>query len=158
MLNLDKNLKWTLITIVDPKCLPGESIFDMITTISKSHNFNYVVLDYIYGASKQGLIKSLQEKQNIVLQLDDFLKIVPDVVQFDWGDFFLFSEYPKHWSNPKGELYPFVVEQTDTTVRAVDDGYIYVYTPYQDIVNVITENYKIESMQTDSLINLEYPE
>ncbi len=22
MLNLDKNLKWTLITIIDPKCLP----------------------------------------------------------------------------------------------------------------------------------------
>ena len=40
----------------------------------------------------------------------------------------------------------------------MDDQYIYVYTPYQEIVSLIKENYKIESINTDFLEHLEYPE
>lgn len=148
------NPEWTLITIEDSNNLPGKSIFDLIKILLKVVNYHFVILDYIYGAG----ISSLVEKENIVITIHELMDLLPEVKQFDWGDFFLFKEYPKYWNNPKKELYPFIISQTDTTIRAIDDGYIYVYTPYQIVINVIKKNYKIESLKTDVLEKLDYPD
>ena len=100
----------------------------------------------------------LQEKQNSILNLDDLLKDILKVIQFDWGDFFLFTASPKNWNNPKAESQPYVIAQTDTTIRAVDDQYVYIYTPYQEILRIIEKNYKIESVNINFLEKLDYPE
>jgi hypothetical protein len=150
--------KWTLITLEDSEFLPGKNIVNIIQLISHVLNFNFIILDYIYGAANNGLILSLQEKRNTILKLEDVLKDISRVTQFDWGDFFLFKEYPKHWNNPKGEQYPYVLSQTDTTIRAIDDQYIYVYTPFEEVINLVKKNYQIESIKTDFLENLDYPE
>ena len=94
------------------------------------------------------------------MKLEDFLEIVLFVKQFDWGDFFLFRDYPNNWINDPQMLYPEVIAQTDTTIRAVDDTYIYVYTHEKNrkILNIIKDNYEIESIKTDVLENLDYPE
>ncbi len=156
--DINSNPVWTLITIVDPEGLPGKNIFKAINVLLKVIKFKFVILDYISGGGKSGIIYSLQKKQNQIINIHDFLDMLKNVDQFDWGDFFLFEEYPKNWDNPKGELYPYVIAQTDTTVRAVDDGYIYIYTPYKSLVNIIKENYEIESVKVDELENLDYPE
>jgi hypothetical protein len=91
------------------------------------------------------------------MDIKDLLKVLNDVEQFDWGDFFLFKEYPNQWNNPGEEPYPYVVAQSDTTVRAIDDTYIYIYTPYPEIVKAIQENYLLESIKSDTLDNLDYP-
>jgi hypothetical protein len=46
----------------------------------------------------------------------------------------------------------------DTTVRAFDSTHIFIYTPYQEVVKVIKENYLVESIKTTTLDNLDYPE
>ena len=150
--------KWTLIVIEDPKFLPGKSIFDIINLLLKVINFKFVILDYIFGIANDGLILSLQKNENKILKLEDVLLELPKILQFDWGDFLFFKEYPKNWSNPKGEPYPYIISQTNTTIRAIDDQYIYVYTPYEKIVNLIKKNYEIESINTDYLENLDYPD
>lgn len=98
-----------------------------------SNLFKFDILNDIQGSSKKGkggLIGYLQEKEDTVFQIDDLLKIICDVVQFDWGDFFLFKEYSKHWEKPEGvTLYPNLIVQTETTVRAVDNQYIYTFIP-----------------------------
>ena len=38
------------------------------------------------------------------------------------------------------------------------DTYIYIYTPHHFIVELIKEKYEIESIKTDFLENLDYPE
>ena len=118
-------------------------------------DFNFIIVDDIQGAAEAAAF--LEKKENTLMELHDFLTIAIQVVQFDWGDFFLFQEIPKNWTNFQGELYPHIIAQTDTTIRAIDDTYVYVYTPYQEIVNIIKENYEIESIKTDSLDNLDYP-
>ncbi|WP_068471237.1 hypothetical protein [Candidatus Protochlamydia phocaeensis] len=150
-----ENIPWYLIIIQDLNGLPGKSIFDLIQLLLKAVKFEFVVLDNIYGA----IIKPLVDKENVIIKLEDALIDIDKVFQFDWGDFFLFKEYPQSWNDPKGALYPHVIAQTDMTVRAVDDQYIYVYTPYRDLVDLIKNAYPtIESIKEDLLDNLEFPE
>ena len=147
-----KKNNWILITIDDSNFLSGNSVFDIIQMMLKVINFKFIILDYVYGAR----ISSL--KENIVLKIDDFLKLVLEVEQFEWGDFFLFEKYPKNWENPKGKPYPYVISQTSTTVRAVDGQYFYIYTNKELISLLIKTNYTIESIRIGFLEELDYPE
>jgi hypothetical protein len=156
---MDKqNAKWYLITIEDPEGLPGKNILNVIQLIMKVMNFNFVILNDINGAGKYGVVLSLQENENIVLKIEELLKVLNDITQFDWGDFFLFKQYPNKLEIFENKLYPERISQTETTIRAIDDTYIYIYTPYKEIVDVIKENYEIESIKIDSLENLDYPQ
>ena len=149
--------KWHLVIIQDPHCLPGQSIFEMISVILGVLPLKFIILDYVFGGAPNGLIYSLQEI-GVIRKLEDFLKIVKDVKKFDWGDFFMFKEYPSNWDRGDDELYPYVIKQADTTVRAVDDCYIYVYTPYEEVVAAIKSKYIVYSHTFDVLNNLSYPE
>jgi hypothetical protein len=153
-LKRQNNKIWTLITIDDPSFLKSKSIFDLIQIILKNINFKFIIFDGIYGA----FASSLTEKENIPLDINKSLEEIIRVQSFEWGDFFLFKEYPKSWSNPKGQLYPYVVAQSDTTIRAVDNQYMYIYTYYQEIIDAIQKNYNIESIKSDLLENLDFPE
>ena len=151
---MTKNLIcWYRISIIDSEGLPGKSIADVIQCLQKCIDFKFVVIDHIVGAR----ISALLEKENAILEIKDLLEIIFEIAQFDWGDFFLFKEYPKKWDNSKNVSYPDVIKQTDTTIRAIDDTYIYVYTPYQEIVDILKKNYEIESLMTDSIDKLDYP-
>ena len=72
------------------------------------------------------------------------------------GEIFFYSkEFPKSWDD-SGNITD-LINQTDTTIRAVDNGYMYVYTPHESIVEIIKKNYEIEEIKTDFLENLDYP-
>ena len=147
----DNKPYWTLIEIEDPAFLPGKSFSDILLFLLEIVNFKFVILDDIEGSGKKYLLALLQEKEDTVMDIKYFLKILDDVEHFEWGDFFLFKEYPNQWNNPKGELYPYVIAQTDTTVRAIDSTHIFIYTPYQEVVKVIKKNYLVESIKTTIL-------
>lgn len=74
------------------------------------------------------------------------------------GRFFLFQKFPKHWENIDEIInYPDLIVQAGTTIRAVDDQYIYIYTKYIEVVNLIKDKYIVESIKTGSLSELDYP-
>lgn len=152
-------IEWNLLVIDDPNCLPGITILQVMNAILKVVTFNYVILNDIEGAgNKDGVIASLWEEENQVMEISELLKVLPDIKQFDWGDFFLFKEHPKIWDNPFKKPYPYIIAQTDTTIRAVDDQYVYVYTPLIQIIEALNkEGFVIESVKKDILDNLEYP-
>jgi hypothetical protein len=89
--------KWSLIIIKDPKLLPGTSILNVIKDLLIVQQFKFVVLDNIYGA----LISSIVEIEKDIIGINDLVILLPGVKQFDWGDFFLFKEYPINWLNSK---------------------------------------------------------
>ncbi len=147
---------WTLCTIDDPNFLPGKSIYDMIEVCLKGEDFHYIILNQIYGISEA--IANLEKQENKVLKIQDIKSNLCEVKQFDWGDFFLFSKYPENWVCPTEIIYyPDLIAKTDTAIRAIDDQYIYVYTPYENIVSEIKNKYQVESIKTDILENLDYP-
>ena len=155
MNNFHSNIKWYLITIDDPKALPGESIFNIIKLTLKIIKFNFAVLEDVIGAGL-GII-ALEKKENLVIEVNELLNELCNVKQFDWCDFFLFKEYPVEWKTTPEATYPFVISKTDTTIRAVDDRYIYIYTPNEELKKIIITNYNIESIKYDFLENLDYP-
>lgn len=155
--DLENKNHWILITIDDPKFVIGKSILDIIELFLTKIKFQFVVINDIVGSGKDWLITSLQKKENTVMSLNELLKSLLDVNQFDWGDFFLFKEYPKDWEEFEDKPYPVKINRSDTTVRAIDNQYIYVHTPYQQIVDLIKQNYIIESLSEEPLENLLYP-
>jgi len=83
---------------------------------------------------------------------EDLLTLVKDVIQFDWCDFFLFKEFPENWKNSKKAPYSNIVVQSDTTIRLVDDTYIYIYTPILDIKDNICGFYNVESVKEGNIV------
>lgn len=152
----NKNSNWYLVTVDDtPKLLPGKSIIDVLQLLSSIVKFNFVITDEVEGLGRE--ICNLQDKRNSIIEFDEIFQLICDINQFEWGDFFLFKEYPKNWSNSKGELYPSIIAKSDTTVRAIDNQYIYIYTPYQELVEALKNTYIVEGVKVGSLDILDYP-
>ncbi len=155
--SLSQKSNWNLITIDDPAFLQGQSIFDVLQLLLTCHKFKYVILYDIMGFAQNSLMAILKNKEDVVLRLEEIMESISDVRQFEWGDFFLFEEYPTKWDNPQDRLYPHLVEQSDTTVRAVDNQYIYIYTQSKVIVDALKKKYEVESIITMPLALLDYP-
>ena len=88
-----KYQNWTQIVIDDPLFLPGNSIVNLIKLLLKTCSFKYIILDEIYGITEA--IVNLEHHENIPLQIDEkIFSWINAVKQFDWGDFFLFEDFP----------------------------------------------------------------
>lgn len=96
-----------------------------------------------------------------ICKIDTIFEIIKTIDHLEWGDFFLFKEYPTDWKNPRGEfvpIYPYVIAQADITLRAVDDQYMYIYTQSEKFVDIVKSHYEIESVKLDLLENLDFPD
>jgi len=153
--NLEKKLNaWHMIVIYDLLSLPGQSVYNVINILLKLLNIQFVALSDLEGAGTAILAR---ETQTSLIPINEFLKQVIFVEQFDWGDFFLFSAVPNSWQELEKKSYPELIALTETTLRAVDDTYIYMYTPYDEVVQLIKENYTIEEIKKGKLEDLDYP-
>lgn len=156
MLNKIKN--WYQIILIDKEALPGSSIKLIIDCMLKVTLFKYIIIDQIDGAGDDWIIPKLHEKQNSLEDLNSFLPLLPKVVQLDWGDFFLFHEKMTDWRGFEKVSYSFLISQTDTTIRAIDHSFIYIYTPYSAIIDILKKNFEYEDIKYGSLENLDYPD
>jgi hypothetical protein len=159
MVKLKEDCKWTLIVIDDPLFLPGRSVVRLLEVITQVMSFHYVVLNDIVGRAPNGIMLEYENLEDETLEFDaKFTDKLSQVIQFEWGDFFLFENPPaEEWSVLLSAHYPTIIKDTDTTIRTIDNQYLYVYTPYEEIVKAVRNEYAIESIKTDSLANLEYP-
>ena len=117
-----------------------------------------LILDDLVGTGEN--FGALIEEEGEILtvkELLELLKLTVKINQFEWADFFLFKEYPASWDDPPGTLYPQLISQTHTTVRAIDNRFMYIYTPSEEVVNLIKNTYVIESFKIGSLEHMEYP-
>jgi hypothetical protein len=151
--SINKKTAWYLITIDDPAFLPLKSIYGVISLIKTIINFRFAILNDING----GFVAELIDLEGEIMTIENLFHLLSGSGQLDWGDFFLFCEKPEDWNNPKDYYYPTLIKQSDTTVRAVDDQYIYIYTPCVKIRDLIKANYKIESIKEDALEKLDFP-
>lgn len=147
-----KTEMWYLAIIRDSHDLAGESVFKILSIIQQVIRFKYIILNDINGAG----VAELVEKENVPYLVADIIMDIKKVIQFDWADFFLFKNFPQQWDDEK-KSYPNLVSWTDTTIRAIDDTYIYVYTQHKEILNTLNQFYTIESVSFDFIENLEFP-
>jgi hypothetical protein len=157
MINEKKYKSWYLITIDDaPKFLIGKSFIDILQLFLSTNKFNFIISDAMDGSGGDWVISDLQDDKDTIFSFDEILKILYQVNQLDWGDFFLFKNYPQNWVN-EGYFYPDKITQTDATIRAVDNQYLYIYTPDLEIVELIKNNYTIEEIKNGPLDTLDFP-
>lgn len=157
-MNEIKQNKWYQVIIPDEAALPGTSILELLKCIMKVEHFEFVILDEIVGAGKNWLMRILKNHQQNVMRVKDLMFTLPDVQQFEWGDFFLFKEYPELWDEPEKTKYPYLINQTDTTISADDYFYMVVYTPHDSVINNINKKkYEIRAVKNNFLKNLDYP-
>ena len=105
-----ETLNWTLITIDDSKFVSGESICNVIQLVIKAIKIKFITLFEIYGTSTE--VAMLEKLENKIIGISDLMKMIYEVKQFDWGDFYLFKDFPEKWDNPKDESYPYVIAQS----------------------------------------------
>lgn len=152
-----KQNKWNLVVIPTSDALSGKGMHDLINVIMEVTNFKYVVLDDMEGMAKENLMRILRNQQYTPMRLKDLLLMLQDVECFEWGGFYLFEEYPESFDVADHIFDPYLVKQSDSTIRAMDGNYAYIYTPYDSVVEIIKKNYIIEDVITDFLENLDYP-
>lgn len=155
--NNKEELKWYLITIDDPFYLSKTSVKNLLNFILEFVCFNYVVVDDIQGSGEDWVISNMQKKQGSIFNKNEFFKFIDALKQLDWGDFFLYKEYPANLSTNKKGDYPYLISQTDTTLRLVDSQYFYIYTQSNVLINELRKKYKIESVVHNFLTHLDYP-
>lgn len=156
--NLPTDFYWYLVTIDDyPRMLTGESIFEILKLIQEVEKIKFVIFDAIDATGKDHIFRFLHENVNEVFDIENLLKITNNIEHVEWGDFFLFKEYPKDWENLGDGHYPHVIAQADTTLRGVDDQYMYIYTQSKNLVDIVKSHYEIEGVKVDLLENLDFP-
>jgi hypothetical protein len=152
------NENFNLLIFDDPAFLAGTSLKNIFEALLKVEDFKYLIMNEIGGFGKEpNVMSKFLEKMGEPILLDSIIDDLNLVQQFEWGDFFLFKNYPENWIDPDDYNYVNLIKQTDTTVRAVDNQYIYIYTPNDKVVEAISNQFTLESIKQDVLENLEFP-
>ncbi len=138
----------------DSEGLPGESLLDVIGSISETIDIRYIGLRKVQGTGLDGLFENVR----VPLDLDVFVNQVATVPQFHAGDFFLFSKYPTNWLRMTDMDYPEAIAYTDVTIRIVSGTHIYVYTRHWDLIASFRDKYFIDAEEKDLLSVLPFPE
>ncbi|MGK5595737.1 MAG: hypothetical protein ACSNEK_10335 [Parachlamydiaceae bacterium] len=161
-MNID--LKWHLIALKVTKVLSSELFSHVLNLLMKMEHYQYVILKDIDGAPKRGrgpAIFYLQQLEDEIMPIKKIIKTLSNIQHLEWGDFFLFENSPPNWPGVKIGSYPPLIKETNTTIRAIDQTYLYIYTPSLDVIKIIQKDnspdYIIESIETDALENLSYP-
>jgi len=131
----------------DPNSVSGASLAQFFRGLfSEKESFQDPCFKDWYvcvGAVEGAYIHSSLELEGGKFILGDFLKLIASADQFDWGDFYIFSNYSDWHSFSYGfENYASLIPKADGLIRAVDSTYIYVFTESK-LRNQILD-YKIE--------------
>lgn len=146
--------KWHQVVISDVAEVSGNSILELLKCIMEVEQFKFVILNNIEIFGEDWLMYILN--QNNIMRVKDFMFILPDAERFEWGDIFLFKEFPKSWDD-SGNISD-LINQTDTTISADDYFYMVVYTPHDSVIdNINKRNYEIKEFKNKFLKNLGYP-
>lgn len=145
---------WFLVVIHEPKFLTGDGILKVFETLLQGIKFSSVIFDDITGGEGTWV---LENKEDVPINEKEFFELIAKVKNFQWGDFLFFKERPENWEHPAYPGDPYVTVTTEMTIRAVNGEYLYIYTRYEEVLNIIKENYRIESIKLASLKLLDYP-
>ena len=93
------------------------------------------------------------------MRLDDFLREVDHVTQFDWGDFYLLSEAQvAKGFKYRRRGYQRLIPESKYLVRAVDDTYVYVFSAEAVAGRLIATGIPWESLREEDMLRFVYPE
>lgn len=152
---------WWQIEIKDPEYLPGKNLVKLIGLISQCLNIKFVLVDGIAGAVDSEFLVNMPK----VFSLSKFVELARTAVQFDFGNFYLFSEKTKSqelalkiksMESPDCYFYHKIISIPLTTVSTFDNESFIVYTREKNIVDIIMNNYAEAKIEKKRLSELEF--
>ena len=144
-----------MVSLDDPEAIPGISIKKVIESFLNSLSTRYVFLIDVEGA---GSYNMLQDEEFPLLPISKLLDYLPQVSQFNWVDFYFLKTFITEYEDFLKLDHYEKIAASETTVRAIDQSYIYVYTPYKEVAErVKTCGFKIDSIKEGELTSLDYP-
>jgi hypothetical protein len=140
---------WNLSIVSDPGCLSGKSVKAFFEALVNETEFKWVFVKDVIGAFS-GL-----QKMEQTLKWKEFIKLVEDAVQYDWGFMFLFEKEPLLDVSTLSDRE--LIVRSRATVRLVDDTYFYTYTQDQEISNGLLRRFPGSHFQSEPLTELPIP-
>ena len=114
------------IVIEDPLHLSGRSTHDFVESVLALSSLNWV-----YFRGLDGAFCGLAEPETNILPVRDFLPLLVDATQYDWGYLF-FSDLPIRY-DPESLTDAELLFRSDLSIFLVDDSYFFVYTDDEDV-------------------------
>ncbi len=143
---------WHLISLIPKDGLNGNSFINVLKILEKNFEYKYITLwEFMACVSKNGFINEIHQIHQkitdvVVFSFEEIYKILDEVEHFEWVDFFLYKDFPRDWHLPDDWYYQPLMKKSDCFVRGVDDQYIYIYTPLEEVVKLIKASYPIEEL------------
>ncbi|MBC6418736.1 MAG: hypothetical protein GDA44_08040 [Prochloron sp. SP5CPC1] len=139
--------------IVIPDLLTGQFVANFLKLVQQYLQLNFVVLQYLEGVDISELYRNHDSK---IEELDMILKLVNQAGQIIWCDFLLFEQ--GGFIPDDNEQYDKIIERTNATVRAVDGGYLYLYTKNKKLVQKILKKFEEVELTEGTLNQFTLPE
>lgn len=150
------NLWWEII-VEDPEFLSGESVCAMLPIA-----IDYFKAHYVVVIGEKGLIECFSTPNTtlchrIVLSADELIRLLPAIVQVDWGDFYFCTKESECTVITLEMPIDVSIGKSVFTARAVDNGWMYFYT--QDILlkDILVVQYGNVTYQHGRLEDFTYP-
>jgi hypothetical protein len=144
------------VEIADPSALSGASMVDLVRTLARVLPVRVVGVIGAEGAGP-AFGNRFPRESLAEFAVEDFMRVASDVVQFDWGDFFLMEESGRlsgtHLDTPYQEIIPKVLAM----VRAVDDTFFSVYTANEEAVSALVAAYSNAVCRRADIHDLKFP-
>jgi hypothetical protein len=145
---------WYQIVIQDETDLSGSALKRLVRIIAEILPVHFVVICDAEGAGPN-FTSVFPPGQIVELELGKFTSVVMEVVQFDWGDFFLMLRDGQ--LNSCAPPYADMLPRALATIRAVDDTYFYVYTSDMKTADELCRAYPAAQRQAGKFSDLDFP-
>lgn len=159
----DSQNQFCQIVIDDSAGLPGSSLIQILMLILQHVPAKWIVIEAVEcgGEMREELMAG---DPSLDMPVTELMTKASSINQFDWGDFFLFEDEQRAKSNlsriqhmSNTGRFESLIRESLATIRAVDGGYLYLYTRIAPLVNAVANTYANCKVKRGKLENLNFP-
>ncbi|NOX57179.1 MAG: hypothetical protein GXP27_22650 [Planctomycetes bacterium] len=166
--SVDDESRWIQLVIQPPgPGLSGAAAYKLFSLVGAHIEARLVVL---WEPEDPILVRLVDRQEGIaVLSLEYFLGILHGAPHLEWGDFFLCSSTDsvsqllasrgsyKPWGGEGAVPYKRLLPHALATIRAVDDGYFYIYTVQLQLYHALKLVYPDLEYKSGTIEDLDFP-
>jgi hypothetical protein len=144
---------WSQIIIEDPEYLSGSSLRDLTEVATKAAPINYVLAMGVVGTD----VFAPTRENTTVMTVEEFTSKLSTVTQIDWGSFLFFRDRSfADWITASTPLRD-AIRLSIFSIRAVDDGYYYIYSKNDVVARSIRVTYQNAECRQGDIHSLDFP-
>ena len=145
--------RWSQIIIEDEQYLSGSSLLALTEVAVRAAPAHFVLAMGVVGTN----VFDQTTKNIAVMTPEEFISKLSAVTQIDWGTFLFFRDRWPACSIIANTPIREAIMRSIFAIRAVDDGYYYIYTRNDVVVRSIRVAYPHAEMRQGDIQSLDFP-